>query len=177
MVPPRLRAVLADDERVLGLAETTGGTVLGATRYGLWVLDGDGGVRLDWDRVATARLADGLLTVVPVRSVGRWPGPPAGIEPVGADAGIDVARDATPVAVQLAGPTRLTDVVHARVRRSVATSGRLTGESGSGWLAWRRIPGRDGLHAQFRLDPGVDPDRPGLAAAAVDLARQLDPRS
>ena len=182
-VPPRLRAVLGEDERLLGTAETAEGSVLGATRFGLWVLDGDGGVRFGWDRVATARLAGGRLTLVTVQSVDRWAGP-AALEQVSTDPGrdargdpgMDVVRDAPPVQLDLLQPTRLTDAVHTRVRRSVAASGHLDDPAGGGWVAWRRVPGRDGLQAQFRLDPGVDPGRPGLAAAAAELAAVLDPR-
>ena len=64
---------------------------------------------------------------------------------------------------RLAGRTGLTDVVHTRVRRSVAAS-RTCGYPGAGgWVVLRRVPGRDGLTRQVRLDPGADVWAAGFA--------------
>ena len=70
----------------------------------------------------------------------------------------------------LAGRSGLTDVVHTRVRRSVAASRHLPYPGGGGWVVLRRVPGRDGLTRQVRLDPGADPARPGSPTAVGAVA-------
>ena len=67
----------------------------------------------------------------------------------------------------------LTDVVHNRVRRSVAASRHLPYPGAGGWVVLRRVPGRNGLTRQVRLDPGADVDTPGFVDAVLAVADEL----
>jgi hypothetical protein len=117
--------------------------------------------RIGWELVARARLTARVLSVIPTRVVGSLPG------------GVDVLLDEPELVFALATRSGLTDVVHQRVRRSVAASRHLPYPGAGGWVVLRRVPGRDGLTRQVRLDPGADPDVPGFAAAVVALADDL----
>ena len=116
------------------------------------------GDRLGWERIAKARLSGGRLTVTGIVEVAVW-----------AD-GTSVVRDAEPVEYRFERPNKVTDQVHTRVRRSVAASRHLPWPGGGGWVVLRRMPGRDGLHPQVRLDPGADPAAPGFAQAVAAVA-------
>jgi hypothetical protein len=63
--------------------------------------------------------------------------------------------------------------VHTRVRRSVAASRHLPFPRGGGWVVLRRVPGRDGLTRQVRLDPGADAGAPGFVEAVTAVADDL----
>jgi hypothetical protein len=93
---------------------------------------------------------------------------------------VDELADGTAVLVDepvreytLSGRSGLTDVVHTRVRRSVAASRHLDFPGGGGWVVLRRVPGRNGLTRQVRLDPGADTGAPGFAAAVAAVADDL----
>jgi hypothetical protein len=155
-------AALDPDELVMGRAVSVDGTELVVTRRRLLVQPvGQPARSLPWFRVAKAVLREGTLTVTALDELGELPG------------GGEIVRDAPPVAYLLAAPARLTDQVHARVRRSVVTSRQLPWPGGGGWVTLRRVAGRDGLLVQLRLDPGATPDTPGLTAAAGRVAAEL----
>ncbi|WP_051264723.1 hypothetical protein [Nakamurella lactea] len=158
-----VRGALDPEELVMGRAVSVDGTELAVTRRRLLVLPvGQQPVRsLPWYRVAKVTLRDATLTVVGLEVVGELPG------------GGEIVRDATPDAFSLAAPARLTDQVHARVRRSVVASRHLPWPGGGGWVTLRRVAGRDGVLLQLRLDPGARPDNPGLTAAAEQVGAEL----
>ncbi len=159
--PAVLAGRLAEDELVTATADTDDGRQLVTTRRGLWVLaDGDA-VRMGWEAVAKARLESGILTVIATTEIEAWPD------------GTSVVRDDPAVEFRLTKPAKVTDQVHARVRRSVAASRHLPWPRAGGWVALRRVPGRDGLMIQVRLDPGADPSAPGFATAVAQVAAEL----
>jgi hypothetical protein len=86
---------------------------------------------------------------------------------------VQVLVDEPELVFALATRSGLTDVVHQRVRRSVAASRHLPHPGAGGWVVLRRVPGRDGLTRQVRLDPGADAAAPGFAAAVRALADEL----
>ncbi|MET3807613.1 hypothetical protein ABIB25_004639 [Nakamurella sp. UYEF19] len=161
-LPPALRAALDPDEEVQVLAELTGGDSLAVSRFGLWLTSGEVAVRWNWERVSKARLTDRTLTVIAAEEVGATA------------AGIAVLRDLPPRQFELAASSSLTDAVHARVRRSVAASRYLMWPGAAGWVVLRRVPGRDGLTRQIRLDPGADPDADGFLPLVVRTAAELE---
>jgi hypothetical protein len=55
----------------------------------------------------------------------------------------------------------------------VAASRHLSYPGASGWVVLRRVPGRDGLTRQVRLDQGADASVPGFAAAVAAVGDQL----
>jgi hypothetical protein len=167
-LPEVLRSALGPDERVAVTAPCQDGRLLAVSRFGLWVVADfavDAGPeaarRIGWELVARARLTARVLSVIPTRVVGSLPG------------GVDVLLDEPELVFALATRSGLTDVVHQRVRRSVAASRHLPYPGAGGWVVLRRVPGRDGLSRQVRLDPGADPEVPGFAAAVVALADDL----
>ncbi len=164
-LPPVLAAALSPEEHVQVVAALTGGEVLAASRFGLWLVSGQQAVRWNWDRLSKARLSARRLTLI------------AADEVAVTDNGIVLLADLPPRDFDLAGASGLTDVVHARVRRSVAASRHLSWPGAGGWVVLRRVPGRDGLTTQVRLDPGADHEASGflhaVAATAADLESEL----
>jgi len=195
-LPDALRSVLDPDERITVTAPCDDGRLLAVSRFGLWVVadasvgadeagnnetvgvsaasgpsgpSGPPGAdavtatvrRIGWELVARARLTARVLSVIPTRVVGDLPG------------GVDVLVDEPELMFGLATRSGLTDVVHQRVRRSVAASRHLPYPGAGGWVVLRRVPGRDGLTRQIRLDQGADPEVPGFAAAVVAVADDL----
>jgi hypothetical protein len=161
VLPEPLRSALAADESVQALATCTDGKTLAVSRFGLWVIDDGHADRLGWQLVAKARLTARVLAVTPTRVVGQL------------DDGIDVLVDEPIREFALTGRSGLTDVVHTRVRRSVAASRHLLFPGAGGWVVLRRVPGRDGLTRQVRLDPGADVRAPGFAEAVATVATEL----
>jgi hypothetical protein len=184
-LPPALAGRLEADELITAMAQADDGHSLLTTRRGLWVVDGERAERLGWERVAKARLELGVLTLVPLDDVSL----PAGVDvrprlPEGVDMpplpadmdagpGMAVVRDGRPWAYRLGRPAKVTDQVHTRVRRSVAASRHLPWPGAGGWVALRRVPGRDGLLVQLRLDPAADPLAPGFLPAVRHVAAEL----
>ncbi len=162
VLPPALVSALDPDEQVQVVAQLAGGESLAASRFGLWLASGEVAVRWNWERVSKARLTARTLTVVAAEEVGRT-----------AD-GIVLLADLPPREFELAGTSGLTDAVHARVRRSVAASRYLPWPGAGGWVVLRRVPGRDGLTRQIRLDAASDVDAPGFLRAVVDTAEDLE---
>jgi hypothetical protein len=191
-LPDALQSVLDPDERITVTAPCDDGRLLAVSRFGLWVLAAGVGAdevgntvtlgvsgasgpsgpssadavpaparRIGWELVARARLTARVLSVIPTRVVGDLPG------------AVDVLVDEPELMFGLATRSGLTDVVHQRVRRSVAASRHLPYPGAGGWVVLRRVPGRDGLTRQVRLDPGADPETPGFATAVVEVADDL----
>lgn len=161
-LPPALTAALGPDEQVRLVVELVGGEWLAASRFGLWIVTGDSALRWNWDLISKARLVDRTLTVVVAVQLELLP------------SGLVVLVDQPPRSFELLGPHRLTDDVHSRVRRSVAASRYLAWPRAGGWVVLRRIPGRDGLTRQIRLDPGADVLAPGFLEAVAEIAVELE---
>lgn len=159
-LPESLRAALLPEEEVQFALRTDGGELLAVSRFALHLVLGEQHGRWGWESISKATLSAGTLTVTAAETVAHLDG-------------LWVTADAAPRTFRLTRPHRLTDVVHQRVRRSVAASRRLDRPAGGGWVALRRIPGRDGLQAQLRLDPGTRWPDPELAQAASRLAAEL----
>ena len=111
--------------------------------------------------VAKARLSARVLSIIPTEVVDEF-----------AD-GTVVLIDESPREYTLSGRSGLTDVVHTRVRRSVASSRHLEFPGGGGWVVLRRVPGRNGLIRQVRLDAGADAGAAGFAEAVAAVADEL----
>lgn len=178
-LPDVLRRSLDDDEVVLAYSVAVDGVAVAATRKRLIVLGsvaaeqatgrpgpagqdaGDSPSSVFWAEIAKARLADGVLSVVPLEKVALLPD------------GTEILRDGNPLTFIFHRPARLTDQVHSRVRRSVAASRHLPWPGAGGWVTARRVAGRDGLVLQVRLDPGADPTAAGFVDAALLAGREL----
>ncbi len=161
-LPGALTEALDKDEQVLVLADLEGAGVLAASRFGLWLVENDKATRLGWELVAKASLAGSTLSITPTHVVDELPD------------GTQVLVDDPVRRYQLAGRSGLTDIVHARVRRSVAASTHLRYPGAGGWVVLRRVPGRDGLTRQVRLDPGADVWAAGFAEAVDAVAAELE---
>jgi len=161
-LPPQLTAALDPEEHIEVLADLADGKLLAASRFGLWLVEDEKATRLGWELVAKAELSARVLSIIAMQVVGEF-----------AD-GTQVLVDDPAREYTLAGRSGLTDVVHNRVRRSVAASRHLGYPGGGGWVVLRRVPGRDGLRRQVRLDAGTDPGAPGLAAAVGAVADDLE---
>lgn len=159
--PPELTAGFAPEETALATAPTVAGGWLAVTRLGLWVHQDAVAVRWGWESISRAVLRERTLTVTV-----------AGVDTVWPD-GTAVLLDRPPRDFTLPGPAPLTDAVNARVRRSVAASAYLPWPGAGGWVVLRRVPGRDGLFGQVRLDPGADADAPGFAGAVAGRLTEL----
>jgi hypothetical protein len=160
-LPPRLSAALDPEEHIQVLAGCLDGKLLAASRFGLWVVESEKASRLGWELVAKARLSARVLSIIATQVVDEM-----------AD-GTSVLVDEPVREYTLSGRSGLTDVVHTRVRRSVAASRHLDYPGGGGWVVLRRVPGRDGLTRQVRLDPGADAGAPGFEAAVGAVADEL----
>jgi hypothetical protein len=158
-----LAGALDRDEHLMGLTPTTDGRMLAASRFGLWVVDGDVAERWEWHLISKARLADRVLALTVADPIGRW-----------AD-GTVLLADRPETQLRPERLTKLTDAVHQRVRHSVAASRHLDWPGGGGWVVLRRVAGRDGLTVQLRVDEGGDPDAPGFADAVAATAAELWP--
>lgn len=161
VLPAVLTSSLDRDEHIQALAECVDGKTLAASRFGLWIVDGDQTNRIGWQLIAKARLNGRVLAITPTRIVGQL------------DDGTDVLVDEPVREFTLAARTGLTDVVHTRVRRSVAASRHLPYPDSGGWVVLRRVPGTDGLTRQVRLDPGADVRVPGFAEAVAAVTVEL----
>lgn|GEM_PF-1289927 len=164
-VPQSLRAALDPDERILAIAWCTDGRVLAASRFGLWTVDDTLPQRWGWHLISKARLTGQALTVTVAEVIGQL------------SDGTQVLIDMPVLDFQVAEPSTITDVVHARVRRSVAASRYLPWPGGGGWVVLRRVPGQDGVTRQVRLDQGADPATPGFERAIGAVADDLDEES
>jgi hypothetical protein len=161
-LPLALAAQLDPEEHIQAMAPCAGGKLLAASRFGLWVVEDGQAARLGWESIAKARLTAQVLSIIPTEVVGEF------------DDGVQVLRDQPTQEFVLTERSTLTDVVHTRVRRSVAASRHLTYPASGGWVVLRRVPGRNGLLRQVRLDPGTDPGAPGFDRAVAEVADDLE---
>jgi hypothetical protein len=161
VLPAALSVALGPDELVQAIADCVDGRTLAASRFGLWIVDGEDAKRIGWQLIAKARLTARVLAITPCSVVGQLVD------------GTEVLVDEPVLEFTLAGRTGLTDVVHTRVRRSVAASRHLPFPGTGGWVVLRRVPGTDGLTRQVRLDPGADARVPGFAEAVAAMAVEL----
>jgi hypothetical protein len=161
VLPAALASALDKDEHVQAMATCVDGKTLAASRFGLWIVEHDQVRRIGWQLIAKARLTGRVLAVTPSRVIGLL------------DDGTEVLVDEPIEEFTLAARTGLTDVVHTRVRRSVAASRHLSFPGSGGWVVLRRVPGTDGLTRQVRLDPGADVRVPGFAEAVAALTVEL----
>ncbi|MEO7125383.1 MAG: hypothetical protein ABI034_04560 [Nakamurella sp.] len=162
-MPPALRAALAPGEEVTAAVPADSGLSLAASRFGLWIVSGDDAERIDWHVVSKARLAEGALHLTIADEVATW-----------ADSTV-LLRDREPRTFRPEHATRLTDVVHRRVRASVAASRHMDWPGAGCWVVLRRIAGLDGLTVQVRLDHGTDPALAGFAEAVSAVVDQMWP--
>ncbi len=161
-VPPALSAALGADELVQASSSLVGRETLAVSRFGLWLVSGDSVVRWEWQHVSKARLVGRTLTVIAADELGTT------------DEGLVLLSDLPPMEFELSGESALTDAVHSRVRRSVAASSYLPWPGAGGWVVLRRVPGRDGLTRQLRLDPAADAHAVGFLTAASRTASDLE---
>ncbi len=161
-VPPALTTALGPDEQVQVATSLVGGELLAVSRFGLWLVSGENAIRWNWERVSKARLTGTILTVIAAEEIST------------SDEGLVLLSDRPPRDFVLSGTSALTDAVHARVRRSVAASQYLPWPAAGGWVVLRRVPGRDGLTRQLRLDPGANAYAAGFLAAAAQTAGELE---
>lgn len=162
-LPEALRAALGPADRVLAGAVAEDGRTLAASRFGLWLVAGEVAERWDWHLISKARLRAGTIYLTVVDPIETWPD------------GTVLVRDRPEVSIRPQYSTRLTDIVHQRVRRSVAASGRFEVPGAGAWVALRRVAGRDGLTVQVRLDAGADHEATGFASAVAQRVAQLWP--
>jgi hypothetical protein len=142
-MPAELSAALLPDETVLANVKLADGGWLAATRYGLWLVPDEGPPhRWSWPLVSKVSWERPMLSVTVADVVGRL-----------GDA--DIIVDRPPVVFEVAGASKLTDVVHQRVRSGIVSSVHHETRAGGCWLVLRRVPGRDGLIAQLRADRGT----------------------
>lgn len=161
-VPDELARELQADEHVQAVATLADGDLLAVTRCGLWLTSGGVAIRWNWETVSKARLAAGTLVLVAAQEVAVT------------DDGIVLLHDLPARRFDFADRTGLTDAVHTRVRRSVAASRHLPWPGAGGWVVLRRVPGRNGLTTQIRLDGDIGPAADGLVSADfLAAARQV----
>ena len=160
-VPAILVGVLQADEQIQVVASLADGNSLAVSRFGLWMLSDQEATRWNWEHVSKAKLTGRTLLVV------------VAVELHVTDDGMVLMQDLPPREFELSGTSALTDAVHARVRRSVAASRYLPWPGAGGWVVLRRVPGRDGLTRQLRLDRYADPAADGFLSAAADAATEL----
>lgn len=122
-------------ERVLAWAMTSSEQAVIATNLGLWVA----GVQTGWHEISKAKWDGSVLTVITSMVVESREG-------------YDVIVDEPPVRMTLADPDHLPHQVQLRVTSSVMHPRQFA----LGWLAARRVPGKDGLSWIVRYNPGVD---------------------
>lgn len=148
--PPGWAGELDPDEDVLAVAPLRTGHLV-ATRLGLWVpgtgpggAGGDAVERVAWHLVSVATWSGTELELRVAEETGT-----AGSAVLLADT---VRRVYTPVE-----PGRLPAVVQARVTASIRSTHHQELPGGGAWFVQRRVPGRDGVVLQVRVDPGTDP--------------------
>jgi hypothetical protein len=174
--PAPLRALFADGERVLAMAED-GPAAVTATQFGLWLPVGTGQQeawrqpdleqagpgqpivatgwrRIGWDQVVKATWGEDGLQV---------------IEGTLDDAG--VVTDLPALTLRLAEPRTLPAVVKTRVEASIARWEQVRVPGGTARLVARRRPGADGLVWTARLDSGTPASSEARAVLIGHLER------
>ncbi len=151
--PPEAVARLSPEDRVVSWADTADGSVVMASRAGLWWPDGAALRLIGWQYVDKAVWREGTLSVVEADLVDE-----------------QLLVDRPPVSVELAVPRDLPPTVRKRVEQNVVRSQVLAVGGGSARFVARRVPGEDGLRWWARLEDST-PDSPQTRSAiAVRLA-------
>ncbi|RRO19446.1 hypothetical protein EIL87_03940 [Saccharopolyspora rhizosphaerae] len=138
-VPADFPGRLGADEHVLSVASCEDGSVV-ATQLGLWLPEGR---RVGWHLISKAGWGNEVLTLTEAEEARRLDG-------------AVVLHDLQPRHLVLTGETRLPDVVHERVNRSIRTRHHRELPGGGAWFVQRKVPGRNGIELQVRPDPGTD---------------------
>ena len=146
-LPPALAAALLPDELVLANAKVADGGWLAVTRYGIWQVPGADAIeqqphRIGWPLISKARWRPPQLELIVADVAGS----------VGS---ADLITDRPARMFQLESASKLTDIVHQRVRSGIVSSVHHELPGGGCWVVLRRVPGRDGVSAQVRLDEGT----------------------
>ncbi|WP_371856806.1 hypothetical protein [Gandjariella thermophila] len=142
-LPEGFTGELAAEEYVIGVAGLRGGGHLVATSHGLWLPHGEGYRRLGWHLISKATWSGGALEVTEAEETGT--------------AGSAVLLRDLPVArFVLAEPGRVPEVVQRRVTESIRSRHHQELPGGGAWFVQRRVPGRDGIVLQVRVDEGTD---------------------
>lgn len=147
---------LDPDEDVLAVAAVRAGHLV-ATRRGLWVPEQVGPQRLLWHLVSRATWDGAALELTVAEETGV-----AGRAVLLAD--VQRRRYA------LDEPGTLPKVVQQRVTETVRSAEHRVLPGGGAWFVQRRVPGRDGVLLQVRVDPGTD------AAVAAQVAEAVAAR-
>jgi hypothetical protein len=159
-LPADFAGTLAAHERVIGVAELTGGGQLVATSAGLW-LPGADARRIGWHLISKATWNQGTLVVIEAAETGTV-----------ADAVL--LADRPPLRLRLEKPGRVPEMVHARVTGSIKSSHHRDLPGGGAWVVQRSVAGQDGIVLQVRADPGTDQDAVrSLAAQVAEQVRRL----
>lgn len=159
-LPAGFAGLLAPDEHVLAVASAADGEPLVVTTLGIWLPERH---RVGWHLVGRASWASGALTLVEAVE-----------EPLG---GAVLLTDLPPRRLPLTEPGRLPEVVRQRVDASIRSRHHRELPGGGAWFVQRKVPGRDGMQLQVRLDPGTDVDVVRRVAAEVAAALPPSPGS
>jgi hypothetical protein len=153
--PTSLNAVLRPDEHLLAFAQDVAGSWLAATRYGVWKVPAGAEPHLfSWASISKARWQPPILQVTVADVVGEL-------------AGADLIVDRPPMNIEMTVAGKLTDIIHNRTLAGIISSVHHEFPGGGGWVVVRRVPGRDGVSVQVRLDAGTDPAAAQQRLAAV----------
>lgn len=164
-VPREFAGLLGPDEAVLAATAVTGGGLLVGTRRGVWQISaGNETPQLyGWQTISKARWQPPVLELtvsVTVGSLGE----------------AELIEDQPPLRFEVGERSKLTDLVHSRVRGGIVSSEHHLVPGGGAWVVVRRVPGRDGVVVNVRLDPGTSLDAAGavlepLVAEVISEAR------
>ena len=155
---PTPSVAVGPGEKVLASATATDGTVLAGTRDAFYVATGGEARRVPWEQVEAADW-DRDTDTFRLSEVGSW-------------------GDQRPVhTATLAEPGRLLELVRERVTASVVLQRHVSlgGRRGLRVIARRAPSGAGGVQWVYEYDEGVDPDDPGVRAAAraaLEVARR-----
>ena len=158
-LPADFTGTLAEDERVLAVAELTDRGHVVATTFGLWLPDGDTVRRVGWHLISKATWEQAWLVVTEADETDT-------VE------GAVLLADRPPRRLHLAQRGRVPEAVHARVTGSIKSRHHRDLPGGGAWVVQRSVAGRDGFVLQVRADPGTDPAL--VRSLAVQVARRID---
>jgi hypothetical protein len=158
-LPEDFAGHLEGGEHLLAVSRTPGGGHIVATSRGVWLSEGEHTRRLGWHLVSKVTWDGNALTITEA-------------EEVGAAGSAVVVNDLPPRRYPLVDPGRLPNVVQARVTGSIRSSHRQDLPGGSASFVQRRVPGRDGVVLQARVEQDADPVV--VADIAAEVARRID---
>jgi hypothetical protein len=137
--PAALVALLERDERVVSWADTSDGTVVAATQFGLWWPFADGPRRMRWEHIDKVMWREGgELSVVEADVVDDL-----------------LLVDRPEVTAVLTTPRDLPPTVRKRVEGNIAQRELVAVTGGSVRFVARRRPGVDGVTWWAHLEPGT----------------------